>query len=93
MNFIKLGTKESDLDLFFGPLPKKPSDVTEDDTFHIIEDHWIMAHILHKAGTFPSVGQARKNGWNKPIPEGFTFITVGKKARKKDLFIFVEKSS
>ena len=84
MNFIKSNTKKSDRDLFFGP-------ITDDDTFIIIEDHWIMAHILHKAGIFPSVGQARKNGWNKPIPEGFTFITVGKKARKKDIFIFVEK--
>jgi hypothetical protein len=85
MNFIKTNT-ESDKELFFGPLEN-------DDTFIIIEEHWIMAHILHKAGIFPSVSQARKNGWNKPIPEGFTILTVGKKARKKDLFIFVEKSA
>ena len=93
MNFIKEGTSFEDLDLFFGPLPKKPSDLTDEDTFHIIEEHWIMAHILHKAGIFPSISQARKNGWNKPIPEGFTILTVGKKAKKKDLFIFVEKSA
>jgi hypothetical protein len=85
MNFIKLNTSKEDRELFFGPI--------EDDTFIIIEEHWIMAHILFEAGIFPSVSQARKNGWNKPIPEGFTILTVGKKAKKKDLFIFVEKSA
>ena len=48
----------------------------------MIEDHWIMAHIMHKAGVFPSVGIARKNGWNKPIPDGFSEFTVGKKKKK-----------
>jgi hypothetical protein len=79
MNFIKPNTTESDKELFFGPL--------ENETFTIIEDHWNMAHIIHKSGLFPSVGQARKNGWNKPIPDGFTLLTVGKKAKRKDLFI------
>jgi hypothetical protein len=89
MNFIKEHTTDSDKELFFGPIdPNNP-----DDDFHIIEDGWIMAHILHAAGNFPSVSQARKNGWNKPIPEGFTFITVGKKQRKKTIFIFIEKSA
>jgi hypothetical protein len=86
MNFIGKNTSDSDKELFFGPL-------TDDDTFIIIEDNWIMAHILHKADIFPSISQARKNGWNKSIPEGFTMLTVGKKARKKHLFIFVEKKS
>lgn len=48
----------------------------------MIEDHWIMAHIMHNAGIFPSVGIARKNGWNKPIPDGFSEFTVGKKKKK-----------
>ena len=48
----------------------------------MIEDHWIMAHIMHNAGIFPSVGIARKNGWNKPIPAGFSEFTVGKKKKK-----------
>ncbi len=48
----------------------------------MIEDHWIMAHIMHKAGIFPSVGIARKNGWNKPIKEGFSELTVGKSRKK-----------
>jgi hypothetical protein len=81
MNFIKLHIAHEDLDMFFGP-------IEPNDTFIIIEDHWIMAHIIHKAGIFPSISQAKKNGWNKPIPNGFTMLTVGKKARKTELFIF-----
>ena len=53
-----------------------------DDENIMIEDHWIMAHVMHMAGVFPSVGIARKNGWNKPIPDGFSEFTVGK-AKKK----------
>jgi hypothetical protein len=84
MNFIKLNITKSDKDLFFGP-------IKDDDTFIIIEEHWIMAHIMHKAGIFPSVSQARKNGWNKPIPEGFNHFIVGK--LKRNIFTFIEKSS
>jgi hypothetical protein len=80
-NFIKLNTSREDRDLFFGPI--------EDDTYIIIEDHWIMSHVMHKAGIFPSVSQARKNGWNKPIPKGFSHFVVGKK--KRQIFIFIEK--
>ena len=53
-----------------------------DDENIMIEDHWIMAHVMHMAGIFPSVGIARKNGWNKPIPEGFSEFTVGKSRKK-----------
>jgi hypothetical protein len=80
MNFVANNISDQDKDLFFGP-------IDFEDTFIIIEPHWIMAHILHQAGIFPSVSQARKQGWNKPIPEGFTMLTVGKRAKKKDLFI------
>jgi hypothetical protein len=77
MNFIsKISNK--DKELFFGP-------IEPDDTFILIEDHWTMANIMHQAGIFKSVSQARKNGWNKPIPEGFNIFTVGKK--RKEIFI------
>ena len=59
-----------------------------DDENIMIEDHWTMAHVMHAAGIFPSVGIARKNGWNKPIPEGFSEFTVGK--RKKKVWILNE---
>ena len=46
---------------------------------------WMMCHLMHFAGLFPSVSAARKNGWNEPIPEGFSEFTVGK--GKKKVFI------
>ena len=60
MNFINSNITEADKELFFGPL-------LENETFTVIEDHWKMAHVIHKAGLFPSVSQARKNGWNKEL--------------------------
>jgi hypothetical protein len=86
MNFVTNNISDQDTELFFGP-------IEDDDIFIIIEPHWIMAHILHAADIFPSISQARKNGWNKPIPKGFTMLTVGKKAKKKDIFIFFDKKS
>jgi len=84
MNFIDKNTTDSDKELFFGP-------IEPDDTFITIEDHWIMAHVMHKAGIFPSVSQARKNGWNKPIPKGFNHLMVGK--LRRNIFIFIEKEN
>jgi len=49
---------------------------------------WMMCHLMHFAGIFPSVSAARKNGWNKPIPNGFSEFTVGK--GKKKVFILNE---
>ena len=37
------------------------------------------------AGAFPSVSQARKNGWDRPVPFGFSEFKVGK--RKRCIFI------
>jgi len=54
----------------------------DNDPVIFLKDNWIMAHVMHSAGIFPSVGTARKNGWNKPIPNGFSIFTVGKKRKK-----------
>ena len=78
--FITKNVNDADKDLFFGP-------IDPDDTFIIIDDHWTMAHIMHKAGIFPSISQARKNGWDKAIPDGFTIKTIGKKGNRKTVFI------
>ena len=48
----------------------------------MIEDHWILAHVMHAAGVFPSITSARKNGWNKPIPPGLSEFTIGKLKKK-----------
>ena len=73
VNFVHPNNSEKDVESFgFTNVP---------NCFHI-EDNWIMAHIMHMAGVFPSVSIARKNGWNKPIPEGFSEFTVGKMKKK-----------
>ncbi len=46
------------------------------------DDGATMAHLMHQAGIFSSVSQARKNGWNKPVPNGFNIFTVGKLKKK-----------
>ncbi len=69
--FVSPNVGDEDKELLFGP-----NDGTEE--FIVIQDNWIMAHIMHAAGIFPSVGQARKNGWDKPIPDGWTDIIAGK---------------
>ena len=74
INFIHKETKESDLESF-----------GFDDENVLLEDGWMMAHVMHRAGIFPSVGQARKNGWDKPIPEGMSHFVVGK--RKLNVWI------
>jgi len=53
----------------------------KDSAWHI-DPIWTMAHVMHLAGVFPSVGQARKNGWNKPIQPGFSEFTVGKMKKR-----------
>lgn len=78
-NFISKNVEYDDLDLFFGPLT--------DETFIQIEDHWTMANIMKEAKIFPSTTQARKNGWNKDIPSGFSFYEVGKNRNKKLVYI------
>lgn len=70
-NFIASSQPDTDKELFFGP-------VTQDDAFFPITDDMSMAHVMAQIGLFPSVSQARKNGWNKPIPDGFTDFRSGK---------------
>ena len=71
------GLRESDRELFFGPL------ADHGDVFILAPEEATWAHILAALGCFPSIGQARKNGWNKAVEDGFTpTFKVGKKARK-----------
>lgn len=84
-HFITKNVKPKDIDLFFGPLV---DDLIEDDIFVVFDpDKWIMAHLLHHVGIFKSITQARKNGWDKPIPKGFNFFDVGKKAKKQTFYV------
>jgi hypothetical protein len=67
-----------DLELFFGPQPEHLQDV-----FVMVPSGTTWAHVLAGIGCFPSISQARKNGWNKAIEDGFTpTFKVGKAHRK-----------
>ena len=79
INFVSKEVDQEGKDLFFGPL--------DDDKFIIMEKHWTMAHILHAAGIFPSVSQAKKQGGDQEIPRGFSMVTRGKKKNKKNIFV------
>jgi hypothetical protein len=39
----------------------------------------IMAHLVHRAGAFDSISNARRNGWNKPVPPGFSHQLITKR--------------
>lgn len=77
LNFFK-SSLESDKELFFGPL--------DNEMFVEIQDNWTMANIVVALGIFPSMSQARSNGWNKPIPKGFSDIRIGKNKRRAIIF-------
>jgi len=75
-NFIGgQGHEERDKELFFGPL-------TEEDRFILIQPEWTMADVMVQTGIFPSLSQARKNGFGGPIPKGFSDRYVGKLKRR-----------
>jgi hypothetical protein len=76
-DFIKRNTSEKDKKLFLGPIDENQDTVEFD-----LDDKLRVAHFMAQAGIFPSVGQARKNGWDKPIPLGFSHFIVGKKKSK-----------
>jgi hypothetical protein len=38
-----------------------------------------MAHLMAEAGLFKSVGDAKRNGWDKPVPPGYSQYRVGKR--------------
>ncbi len=65
------GILESDKDLFFGPI----SDTDEWFEFPYDVDY---PEILVAAKLFTSKSQARKNGYNKSIPDGFSNFIFGK---------------
>jgi len=65
-------TEEGDKELFFGPLSP------EDEFIELPADvRW--PQLLVKIGMFPSLGQAKKNGWDKDIEPGFSEHKVGKR--------------
>lgn len=68
-----------DLDENFNPLPGA---VVFSKSELEAQGKTLMAHIMAELNIFPSVGQARKNGWDKPLELG-DFTVTKKKIRFK----------
>lgn len=74
VNFIHERRVEGDKEQFFGPIDlDDPS-----DRFVLFDDTSTMADLVLMLGKFKSKTEARKNGWDKPIPEGFSAHKCGK---------------
>jgi len=71
VNFVSPDIEANDLEMF-----------GMDDENIILGENWILAHVMHAAGLFPSVSEARRNGWDKPIPPGLSDFTVGRGKKK-----------
>lgn len=72
--FVSVSATERDISLLLGD----HSDTISGEII-TIGNGWTMAHIMVRAGVFSSVGDAKRNGWNTQIPEGFSHHVVGKR--------------
>lgn len=72
INFIERGLGEREKDLIFGPLE------ASDGPFHEFDRDETMASLMVKAGLFPSIRQAKSNGWNRPVDCGYNEYFIGK---------------
>jgi hypothetical protein len=66
--------KDGDDLFFFGPWKCDKLD----EAIHVLPEETAWADILVMFKIFSSKGQARKAGWDKPIPHGWTEIKIGK---------------
>lgn len=58
------------------------------DLIHLTDEDRSMAHLLARVGKFASVGEAKRNGWDKPIPTGWHHIVIGKGAKRWDIYLW-----
>lgn len=77
VNFISIKAPDGDLESMFGDM----NGVVEDTTMLFDPANETMAHLMVAARAFSSVTQAKKNGWDKPIPAGWSEAKVGKHTR------------
>lgn len=75
-NFAHPTVSQSDINLFLGPI------TPEDGPFLKISENWTLAHVMKEVGLFASIKQAKSNGWDKPIPSGYSEYTVSKRKIK-----------
>lgn len=58
------------------------------DVLETIQPSDTMAHLLARCGKFKSVGEAKRNGWDKPIPTGWFHQRIGKGSNMLELYIW-----
>ncbi len=73
VNFHRPDAHPDDIEQVFGPF--EPAD----GPFLIIGERETMAHLMHRAGIFSSVGEAKRNGFDHAIPLGWYDERHGKR--------------
>jgi hypothetical protein len=63
----------------------------EDCLLPLLDADTSMAHLLARIGKFKSVKDAKRNGWDKPIPSGWAEFTIGKGINRVDVYIWNPK--
>ncbi len=77
--FVGRNTEPSDIPLFFDAV---------DDLLEIKETETNMAHLLARISKFSSVKDAKRNGWDKPIPTGWNEFVIGRGINRIDVHIW-----
>ena len=72
LDFVHASSRMVDVDLFFQGMTR------ETHHFQMFTDKESMAHLLKRAGIFKSVGEAKRNGWDIPVPAGFSQHRIGR---------------
>lgn len=70
-----------DKELFFGPL-------LESDSFYHFKVEDTLPFVLRQLGIFTSITDAIKNGWNKPILEGYTEFKIGSGKNLRRFYVY-----
>jgi hypothetical protein len=78
-NFVGKKTEPSDIPCFFD---------ADEVLLDILENETNMAHLLARIGKFTSVKDAKRNGWDKPIPTGWSEFVIGRGINRTDVHIW-----
>ena len=76
INYIRSETIKDDRRIFFDN-----EDVIEIESFQKT-----IAQLLSHAKIFSSTSEAKRNGWDKPIPKGLSQFIIGKMKKKITIF-------
>lgn len=81
VNFFHIDTTPEDRELVMGPF------TPDDGPFLLFNDSHTLAHLLHMAGCYESVNQARKYGWSASVKKGYSQIRLGKNHSRMMIYI------